>query len=165
MKTKLLTLTFAILFFSSCSNADFGYNEKSADNFLNVMAKLDEAHEKLLDNRWKTGIDTADQLKNSDWRDVRSKSNLVSEMIAGTSELKHSEKANAYHTQILKYMNDVNSNYFATLKKYLLSKDTTEQGSYKQQLIEIRKTLSDEENKSLEIQKKFLDDAGISHGK
>ena len=161
MNSKIKLMLLGIAFLASCSNRDYGYNEKSADNFLAVMERLDEAHEKLTDNRYKPGMDTT---KNTDWTDLKTRIEYIDTKAKETSKLIHSEKADAYHAQILKYFDNVKTGYFGMLGKYLLSKDSAEQASYWDQLIEIRKDLTMEENKSLEIQKKFLDDAGISHG-
>lgn len=162
MNSKFLILLCALFFFEACGNKDYGYNQKSADNFLKVMEKLDESHESLTSKRFKPGIDSAD-VKNSDWQDAAGKVEYINNVIENTNELKHSQKAKVFHTQVLKYYNDVKSNYYGTLKKYLLAKDAAQQSSFYEQLIAIRKTLTEEENKSLEIQNKFLKDLGIAN--
>ncbi len=164
MNAKFLIMCCALFAFAACTNKDYAYYEKTARNFLEVMERLDASHERLTGNNFKAGIDSTDT-GNSGLQDVSQKIAWIDEAIRNTNEIQHSEKAEAFNAQVLTYFEGVKNDYYGTLRKYLLAKDPAQQVAYREQLISIRKKLGDEEIKSLEIQKKFLDDAGIPQGK
>lgn len=158
-KVFVAVVCFLVLF-TSCASKDFGYNEKTASNFLLVMNKVDETHEKLAKGGYTPGKEP-EQFRSSVTGEADNAIEFVEQIEANMKELSHSSKADPFHARVVKYLNDVKTGYFGTLRIYLLEKDSANQKAIYQKLMDTRKQLGDDENKTLEAQKQFLKEAGL----
>lgn len=157
MRTFSLFLLASILFLTSCGNKqDYAYNEKITHDFYGCKERLDEQHAKLLDGSY----DNDPEAKN-----LVSFKSYVETTKKDADELKHSEMADAFHADIISYMNKISNEYIPILQSYAKEQDASKRAEILEQAKSKKTELENLENKSLETQIEFLNKAGIKINK
>lgn len=160
MKKPLLFITMAAALFSCSNKQDYGYNEKITSLFYECKEKLDERHQKLLEGDFKA--DSSNEVSYPlQLRDAKALGENASENKAESNELKHSETANAFHANILSYMSKIADDYTPLLVQYVEQQDSIARQNTLTKLVAKRIELTALENKCLESQIAFLNEAGI----
>jgi len=157
MRIISLFLFTSLLFLASCGNKqDYAYNEKIAHDFYGCKERLDEQHANLLDRSY----DNDPEAKN-----LVSFKSYVETVKNDADELKHSELANAFHANIISYMNQISNEYIPFLQNYAKEQDSTKRAEILEQAKSKKIELENLENKCLETQIEFLNKAGIKINK
>jgi len=153
MRIFSLFLFTSLLFLASCGNKkDYAYNEKIANDFYGCKERLDEQHAKLLNGNYDNDPEA---------RYLVSFKSHVETVKNEADALEHSEMANAFHANIISYMDKISNEYIPILQKYAKEQDSNKRIEILEQAKSKKSELENLENKSLETQIDFLNKAGI----
>lgn len=146
-----------MLIFSACSNPANDFNEHMALNFLDVMNNVDTIHTQLLEQNESAKRLTADKLQQK----MASLDEHILAVKNYEQSVNNGVEAEAFRAQVLHYMGEVKTLYYPALKQYIAAGEN--QVTSAENLNAIRNELTVEENKTLEIQKRFLTKADIAY--
>lgn len=161
--TKFLSAIFmmAALFTTSCgNNQDYAYNEKITSDFYNLKEQVDGSHQKLIDGGFDVDISNEIDVKMA-MNAPKNLKQIAHHIQENAKEIQRSEKANEFDKIITSYFSTIEKDYTTLLENYINEQDSIKRTEIKQNLISKKKELEDLENKSLDAQIKFLNDAGI----
>lgn len=157
MRTITFFLLASILFLTSCSNKqDYAYNEKIANDFYGCKERLEEQHAKLLDGSYDNDPEA---------RNLVSFKSHIETVKKDADDLKHSELADAFHADIISYMNKISTEYIPIVQSYAKEQDANKRVEIIEQAKSKKTELENLETKSLEAQIEFLNKAGIKINK
>lgn len=160
---KFLTATFMTmtLFLTSCgNNQDYAYNEKITSDFYSLKEQVDDSHQKLIDGGFDVDISNEIDVKMA-MNAPKNLKQIAHHIQENAKEIQRSEKANEFDKIITSYFSTIEKDYTTLLENYINEQDSVKRTEIKQNLISKKKELEDLENKSLDAQIKFLNDAGI----
>lgn len=151
----------ATLFLTSCgNNQDFAYNEKITSDFYSLKEQVDETHQELLDGRF--DVDTSNEMYvKMAMNPPKNLKQIAHDIQENAKQIPHSDKANEFDKGITSYFSTIENDYTTLLENYINEQDSVKRTEIKQNLISTKKKLEDLENKNLDLQIKFLNDAGI----